>query len=158
MILGPDGVTTGASNDIERATHLARSMVAKWGLSERLGPLKYDEDDGEVFLGMSAGSRPKSMSPQTARLIDEEVRRIIDESYQQAKDLLTQNQDKLAALADALIEYETLNNDQIGDIMAGRKARPPSDSNETPARNTDTRPTSGRTPRAPNIGGPAEEH
>ena len=157
MILGGDGVTTGASNDIERATNLARSMATKWGLSERLGPLKYDEDDGEVFLGMSAGTRPKSISPETARLIDEEVRRIIDESYGRAKDILTENQDKLHALAEALIEYETLNHDQISDIMAGNKPRPPSDGDAL-SRDATARATNVRSPRAPNIGGPAEEH
>jgi cell division protease FtsH len=158
MILGGDGVTTGASNDIERATNLARSMATKWGLSDRLGPLKYDEDDGEVFLGMSAGTRPKSISPETARLIDEEVRRIIDESYARAKEILTTNIDKLNALAEALIEYETLNNEQIGDIMAGVKPRPPSDGDASASRDPSPRTPNVRSPRAPNIGGPAEEH
>jgi cell division protease FtsH len=158
MILGADGVTTGASNDIERATSLARSMATKWGLSDRLGPLKYDEDDGEVFLGMSAGTRPKSISPETARLIDEEVRRIIDESYARAKDILTTNIDKLHAIAEALVEYETLNNEQIGDIMSGAKPRPPSDGGTKASRDNNERTPNVRSPRAPNIGGPAEEH
>ena len=125
MILGPDFVTTGASNDIERATGLARNMVTKWGLSEKLGPLMYDEDDGEVFLGMSAGVKPKPHSQQTAQAIDEEVRRIIDDCYGEANRLLTENEDKLHSMANALIEFETLLPEQIDDIMAGAKPRQP---------------------------------
>ncbi len=127
MILGADLVTTGASNDIERATALARNMVTKWGLSEKLGPLMYDEDDGEVFLGMSAGAKPRHMSDDTAEAIDQEVRSIIDECYGRAKKLLEDNIDKLHAMADALMEYETINSDQIDDIMAGAKPRAPGD-------------------------------
>ncbi len=127
MTLGKDGVTTGAANDIEQATTLARSMVTKWGLSEKLGPLKYDEEDGEVFLGMSAGIRPKPISAETARLIDEEVHSIIDECYTRAQRLLRENEDKLHAMAKALMEYETLGPEQIDDIMAGRDPRPPDD-------------------------------
>ena len=150
ITLGPDGVTTGASNDIEHATHLARSMVTKWGLSERLGPLKYDEEDGEVFLGMSAATHSKTFSPETARIIDEEVRKIIDECYAKATKLLEANIDKLHVMADSLMEYETLTADQIDDIMAGGKPREPS----TPSDGTDkvAPKTSGP------IGGPAEEH
>ncbi len=149
IILGPEYVTTGASNDIERATGLARSMVTKWGLSERMGPLKYDEDDNEVFLGMSAGVKPKPLSDDTAQAIDEEVRRIIDGCYQEAEQILTDNIDKLHAMADALMEYETLSTEQLDDIMAGAKPRHPSDPKP---------PTSGpdSTPESP-IGGPAEE-
>lgn len=125
MILGADGVTTGASNDIEVATNLARSMVTKWGLSDKLGPLKYDEEDGEVFLGMSAGARPKAISPETARHIDLEVRAIIDSCYARSDQILKDNIDKLHAMADALMEYETIDADQIDDIMAGAKPRAP---------------------------------
>lgn len=146
MILGKDMVTTGASNDIERATALARSMVTKWGLSEKMGPLMYDEDGAEPFLGMSAGVRPKPHSPSTAKDIDDEVRRIIDESYGRAKQLLTDNIDKLHTMAEALIEFETLGSEQIDDIMAGAKPRAPEPPTSPPSRSSDGRP----------IGGPAE--
>ena len=125
MTLGKEHVTTGASNDIERATQLARNMVTKWGLSERMGPLMYDEDDGEVFLGMSAGAKPKPHSPDTSRAIDEEVRKIIDGCYAEAAKLLAENEEKLHVMADALMDYETLNADQLDDIMAGAKAEAP---------------------------------
>ncbi|MEE3280045.1 MAG: ATP-dependent zinc metalloprotease FtsH [Pseudomonadota bacterium] len=125
LISGVDGVTTGASNDIDRATQLARNMVTKWGLSERMGPLKYDDDEGEVFLGMSAGSQSKSISSQTAREIDEEVKKIIDGCYQRAKQILEENIEKLHVMADALMEYETLSPAQAEDIMAGAKPRAP---------------------------------
>ncbi len=161
MVLGPDGITTGASNDIEHATQLARNMVTRWGLSEKLGPLKYDEDEGEVFLGMSAATRPKAVSGTTARLIDEEVRRIIDQCYGRAQQILTDNEDKLHVMANALIEYETLNADQIDDIMAGAKPRAPGDDAGPTARGA-ARSESGRRREGDessgNIGGPAEEH
>ena len=150
MILGPEKVTTGASNDIERATRLARSMVTKWGLSEKLGPLMYDEDDGEVFLGMSVGVKPKPQSDETARAIDEEVRRIIDECYAQATGLLTENEDKLHSMASALIEFETLLPEQIDDIMAGAKPRDPD------PRGKGRGSKSG--PSEASIGSPAGEH
>ena len=118
MILGEEYVTTGAANDIERATQLARNMVTKWGLSEKMGPLMYDEDDGEVFLGMSAGAKPKPHAPETAKGIDDEVRNIIDTCYGHAEQLLRDNEDKLHTMADALVEYETLSPEQIDDIMA----------------------------------------
>ena len=127
MTLGKDGVTTGASNDIQRATDIARKMVTKWGLSEKLGPLMYDDAEEEVFLGRSAGHPSKPLSAETARMIDEEVRSIIDECYSTAKRLLEENIDKLHAMADALMLYETIDADQIDDIMAGRKPREPSD-------------------------------
>jgi cell division protease FtsH len=133
MVLGADGITTGASNDIERATSLARNMVTKWGLSEKLGPLKYDEDDDQPFLGRSASSRSLAVSEETARKIDEEVRVIIDDCYGRAKTILETHSDKLHAMADALMEYETLNSDQINDIMEGMPPRPPEDpSNRRP--------------------------
>jgi cell division protease FtsH len=161
MMLGPDGITTGATNDIEHATRLARSMVTKWGLSEKLGPLKYDEDDGEVFLGMSAGTRPKPVSDDTARLIDDEVRKIIDDCYQRARLILEANRDKLSLMADALMEYETLNADQIEDIMAGAKPRAPGDDGSGSAKaraRTDTDRSREADGKSGNIGGPAEEH
>ena len=158
MINGLDGVTTGASNDIERATQLARNMVTKWGLSERMGPLKYDEDDGEVFLGMSAGSQAKAISTQTAREIDEEVRVIIDGCYGRSKKILEENIDKLHAMADALMEYETLSPEQVGDIMAGGKPRAPKDPGGQPPSSDAPQPTSSSDQSEPGpIGGPAEE-
>jgi cell division protease FtsH len=151
ITLGSDHVTTGASNDIERATQLARSMVTKWGLSEKLGPLMYDEDDGEVFLGMSAGAKPKAHSPETAFAIDTEVRKIVDDCYAEAKTLLTDNIDKLHTMADALMEFETLSADQLDDIMAGGKPRHPTEPPSNSGRGkTDTEQGSP-------IGGPAEE-
>ncbi|MBO6558371.1 MAG: ATP-dependent zinc metalloprotease FtsH [Pseudomonadales bacterium] len=125
LTLGPDGITTGASNDIERATKMARAMVTKWGLSEELGPLMYDEEDEEVFLGMSAGASRSQVSGETAKKIDEEVRSIIDDCYSTAKRLLEENRDKLDVMAEALLEYETIDRRQIVDIMEGRKPSPP---------------------------------
>ncbi|MEX1198710.1 MAG: ATP-dependent zinc metalloprotease FtsH [Pseudohongiellaceae bacterium] len=126
MTLGSEGVTTGASNDIQRATEMARSMVTKWGLSEKLGPLSYEEDNGEVFLGRSAGQNGGVQhSGETAKMIDQEVKRIIDECYGKASQLLEENRDKLELMKDALMEYETIDTAQIRDIMEGRKPRPP---------------------------------
>ena len=153
MILGPDGVTTGASNDIEQATRLARNLVTRWGLSDRLGPLKYDEDDTEVFLGMSAGSRTKAISSRTAQLIDEEVRRIIDECYARARQLLEDNKDKLESMARALVEFETIGVEQIDDIMAGARPRAPRHDDTTPSV-----PGGATAPTVTPIGGPAGEH
>ncbi|WP_257294632.1 ATP-dependent zinc metalloprotease FtsH [Endozoicomonas sp. YOMI1] len=132
MTLGKDGVTTGASNDIQRATQISRSMVTKWGLSEKLGPLLYDEDEGEVFLGKNYGSGGSRMnvSGETAKIIDEEVRRVVDECYTRAHQILLDNRDKLDKMAEALIQYETIDSDQIDDIMAGREVRPPKDSGD----------------------------
>jgi cell division protease FtsH len=124
LIFGEDAVTTGASNDIERATELARNMVTKWGLSDRLGPLTYSEDQGEVFLGRSV-TQHKQVSDETAHAIDEEVRRVIEMNYKRARQILETNLDKLHAMAEALIKYETLADDQIRDIMAGRAPKPP---------------------------------
>jgi cell division protease FtsH len=157
MILGPEYVTTGASNDIERATRLARNMVTKWGLSERLGPIMYDEADQEVFLGMSGGVKPKAFSDGTACSIDAEVRTIIDDCFGTARRLLTENIDKLHAMANALVEYETLSADQIDDIMAGARPRAPSElpppSGGASAAQGGHRADGGEAP----IGGPAQE-
>ena len=127
MTLGKEGVTTGASNDIQRATEMARNMVTKWGLTEELGPLLYSEDEGEVFLGRSAAHQAKTVSVDTAIAIDREVRRIIDECYDRAKEILEENRDILELMKDALMEYETIDTDQIDDIMARKKPRPPAD-------------------------------
>ena len=125
MTLGPDGITTGASNDIERATKMAKAMVTKWGLSEKLGPLTYAEDDEEVFLGMSAGVAKPQVSNETAMNIDVEVRSIIDGCYATAQQILKENREKLEVMKDALLEYETIDKVQIDEIMAGRKPSPP---------------------------------
>ncbi|MFL2525886.1 MAG: ATP-dependent zinc metalloprotease FtsH [Candidatus Azotimanducaceae bacterium] len=151
MTLGINNVTTGASNDIQRATQLARNYVTKWGLSEKMGPLMYDEDDGEVFLGMSAGSNPKPHSPDTAREIDQEIRILIDECYAESRKLLKENEEKLHVMADALIEFETLSSEQIDDIMAGAKPRINRDSGGESNSSDDSSPD-----ESP-IGGPAEE-
>ncbi len=124
LAFGPDAVTTGASNDIERATNLARNMVTKWGLSDRLGPLTYTEESGEVFLGRSV-TQHKQVSDETAHVIDVEVRRVIDTAYEHARGILVANRDKLDAMAQALIKYETIDESQIKDIMAGRAPQPP---------------------------------
>ncbi|CAG0878755.1 unnamed protein product [Cyprideis torosa] len=126
MIFGPDAVTTGASNDIERATELARNMVSKWGLSEKLGPLAYSEDEGEVFLGRSV-TQHKQISGPTAQVIDEEIRAVIDKNYDRAKRILEENLDKLHMMSDALMKYETIDVNQIDAIMEGREPGPPSD-------------------------------
>ncbi|MDA0679662.1 MAG: ATP-dependent zinc metalloprotease FtsH [Proteobacteria bacterium] len=126
MTLGVDHVTTGASNDIERATEIARNMVTKWGLSERLGPLTYSEDDGEVFLGRSVTSH-KQVSDVTVHTIDEEVRKIIDRNYVRAEKLLKENEQKLHAMAKALMKYETIDQGQVKEIMEGREPTPPED-------------------------------
>lgn len=131
LTLGPDGITTGASNDIERATKMARAMVTKWGLSEELGPLMYDEEDNEVFLGLSAGTSRSQVSEETAKKIDEEVRAIIDDCYSTARRLVNENRDKLEMMAEALLEYETIDRKQIDDIMAGRKPSPPENWDDT---------------------------
>ncbi|HET7650033.1 MAG TPA: ATP-dependent zinc metalloprotease FtsH [Gammaproteobacteria bacterium] len=124
LIFGADCVTTGASNDIERATHIARNMVTKWGLSEKLGPLSYEEDEGEVFLGHSV-TRHKQISGDTQRVIDEEVRATIDRNYARARQLLQDNMQKLHTMAEALMKYETIDAEQIDDIMNGKQPGPP---------------------------------
>ena len=125
LINGTDGITTGAANDLERATQLARNMVTKWGFSDALGPLKYDENEGEVFLGMSAATPTTTVSDSTAQQIDDEIRDIVQQLYHRAKGVLEENMEKLHVMAEALVEYETLSPDQVGDIMAGGKPRAP---------------------------------
>lgn len=126
LIFGPEKVTTGASNDIQKATELARNMVTKWGLSEKLGPLTFGEDDREVFLG-HAVARHKEISESTSGLIDIEVRNIIDRNYKRAEDILNAHLDTLHSMATALIKYETIGQEQIQDIMEGRPVREPND-------------------------------
>lgn len=166
LTLGVDGVTTGASNDIERATSLARNMVTRWGLSDKLGPLQYDTDSEEPFLGRSAGQSHTVYSPETAQRIDEEVRNIVDTCYETAKQLLVENRDKLDMMAHALMKYETIDRFQIDDIMEGRDPRPPKNWG-------DSGPSAGGTPEGaesasepkesgddgqPGVGRPAGEH
>ena len=157
MTLGSEGVTTGAANDIERATEIARNMVTKWGLSERLGPLTYSEEDGEVFLGRSV-TQHKQVSDVTAHTIDEEVRNIIDRNYERAQSILAENEDKLHAMANALMKFETINREQVKDIMEGREPRPPEDWDDSDdvVTKDDKKPDEGES--ATPIGGPAREH
>ncbi len=130
LIFGEDAVTTGASNDIERATVLARNMVTKWGLSEKMGPLTYQEDEGEVFLGHSV-TKHSTVSAATQNDIDAEVRRLIDKNYQHAQELLEANMDRLHMMAEALIKYETIDSGQIDSIMEGKEPGPPADWEKT---------------------------
>lgn len=158
LVFGNDAVTTGASNDIERATDIARNMVTKWGLSERLGPLTYTEEDGEVFLGRSITSH-KQVSDGTIHAIDEEVRNIIDTNYRRAAGILTSHIDKLHAMSDALMKFETIDESQIKDIMAGREPRPPEgwDSSGGPGAPA-TVAGSANKGGEPGIGEPASQH
>ncbi|MFK2904732.1 ATP-dependent zinc metalloprotease FtsH [Dyella ginsengisoli] len=126
LIFGADKVTTGASNDIERATKMARNMATKWGLSDELGPITYGEDEDEVFLGRSV-TQHKSISNETASKIDAVVRGILDRAYARSKQLLTDNIDKLHVMAEALLQYETIDAHQINEIMEGRVPGPPAD-------------------------------
>jgi cell division protease FtsH len=160
MTLGFEGVTTGASNDIMRATQLARNMVTKWGLSEKLGPLMYAEEDAEVFLGRSAGVQHAHVSGDTAKLIDEEIRSIIDSCYGTARRLLEDNRDKLDAMANALIKYETIDAEQIDDIMTGKPPREPRDwqDGDDSSLKTEEPPAAQQDSQSPPIGGPAGEH
>jgi cell division protease FtsH len=124
LIFGKDSVTTGASNDIERATKIARNMVTKWGLSDKLGPLSYSKDEEEIFLGRSI-TQHKQVSDTTVNIIDQEVRQIIDKSYDKANSILVSNVKRLHKMAEALIKYETLDEEQIKDIMDDKEPRPP---------------------------------
>jgi cell division protease FtsH len=151
LIFGDDKVTTGASNDIQRATQLARDMVTKYGLSEELGPMTYTDEEDEVFLGRSV-TQHKHVSEETARKIDEVVRGVIDRAYARAKEILVTNGDKLEAMAQALLQYETIDREQIAAIMAGQTPSPPKDWTQ------DSKPGSGSggKPRGESpIGGPA---
>ncbi|NNF51559.1 MAG: ATP-dependent zinc metalloprotease FtsH [Gammaproteobacteria bacterium] len=159
IIFGPDAVTTGASNDIERATDIARNMVTKWGLSDKLGPLTYSEDDGEVFLGRSV-TQHKQVSDVTANTIDEEIRKLIDTNYERARSILEEKMDTLHMMAQALIKYETIDTDQIGDIMAGREPRAPKNWTETDIDGGDGTASAPSDEAASDtkVGGPASQH
>ncbi len=158
LIFGRDSVTTGASNDIQRATELSRNMVTKWGLSDKLGPLVYSEEEGEVFLGHSV-TQHKQVSDETAHLIDEEVRNIIDRNYKRAEKILKENMDKLNLMAEALIKYETIDTEQIKDIMAGKEPRPPEDWTDPGSTSGETESGEGEKDKSSGkIGGPASQH
>src|SRR5713226_1119203 len=154
LVFGADAVTTGASNDIERATELARNMVTRWGLSDRLGPQTYSEESGEVFLGRSV-TQHKQVSDVTAHVIDEEVRRVIDSNYQRAYKIIQTNMDKLQTMSEALIKYETIDEEMIKDIMEGKVPRPPRDWDDTPT--ATPRPPTAEKP-APPLVNPAGQH
>ncbi len=161
LIFGKDRVTTGASNDIERATDLARMMVQRWGLSDALGPVAYGEQEEEVFLGRSV-TQHKAVAEETARQIDSEVRRILDEAYQRATALLKENEAKMHVMADALMKYETIDAGQIDEIMDGGTPGPPRDWWDSPDDNAGTgsggSAVSSKTKDEPPLGGPAEQH
>ena len=158
IIFGKEAVTTGASNDIERATEIARNMVTKWGLSEKLGPLTYSEDEGEVFLGRSV-TKHKEVSDETSHAIDEEIRQFIDRNYERAETMLNDNMDKLHVMAKALLKYETIDAKQIEEIMAGKIPGPPEDwSDSDESSNDDDSKPAAKKPTDKPIGGPAGEH
>jgi cell division protease FtsH len=124
LIFGDDRVTTGASNDIERATELARKMVTRWGLSDKLGPLSYGEEQGQALFGQP-GAQGGGISSGVAQLIDEEIRSVIDRNYQRAEKILRENISILHRMAEALMKWETIDRWQIDDLMQGKAARPP---------------------------------
>lgn len=161
-VFGKELVTTGAQNDIERATSIARNMVTRWGLSERLGPLAYSEEEGEVFLGRSV-TRHKVISEETAHLIDEEIRSFIDRNYERSERIIRSNRDKLDVMADALIKYETIDRLQIDDIMEGKTPRPPQNwvDNDSDGRKVDpeeSRSQSSVDDESDEIGKAAQQH
>lgn len=137
QIFGAEAVTTGASNDIERATSIARRMVTQWGLSDRMGPMSYSEEEGEVFLGKSMGKQ-KMVSDDTVKAIDSEVRTLIDRNYQRAVDILKEHEDKLHLMADALMKYETIDSSQIDSIMEGKIPGPPQDWTDDESNSSDS--------------------
>ncbi|VAX00560.1 Cell division protein FtsH [hydrothermal vent metagenome] len=162
IIFGADKVTTGASNDIQRTTELARNMVTKWGLSERLGPMTYSEEEGEIFLGHSVAQH-KNVSDVTTHVIDEEIRVIVDRNYERARKILNDNVDKLHAMTDALMKFETIDIDQIKDIMDGKDPRPPKDwgddeSSPNDSNSATTKETKPSGSSDSSIGGPAGQH
>ncbi len=157
LVFGADAVTTGASYDIERATDIARNMVTKWGLSDRLGPLTYTEEDGEVFLGRTV-TQHKQVSDVTIHAIDEEVRRIIDSNYQLATGILNTHLEQLHTMANALIKFETIDDAQIRDIMAGREPKPPEGWDNTGSTGTPAPVSAAKPAGEPGIGEPASQH
>jgi cell division protease FtsH len=156
IVFGSEHVTTGASNDIERATSIARNMVTKWGLTEKLGPLTYSEDEDEIFLGRSV-TQHKHISDETAQMIDEEVRRIVEVAHQKAVEIIESKLDLLHLMADALMRYETLDAGQIDQIMEGHQPDPPEDWNEGDSDVSDGADGESDTDQRTTIGGPAEQ-
>jgi len=158
LVFGKESITTGASNDIERATELARNMVTKWGLSDRLGPQTYSEEAGEVFLGRSV-TQHKQVSDVTAHVIDEEVRQVIDSNYKRAKGILEAHLNELHKMAEALMRYETIDEGQIKDIMAGKEPQPPADWDEASMTPPGPPPAEAdKKPGLPGVGTPAGQH
>ncbi len=157
MLNGPEKVTTGASNDIQRATDIARNMITQWGFSDKLGPLTYAEDEGEVFLGRSV-TQTKHVSDDTAKTIDQEIKDLIAKNYQRAERLLNENRDKLEAMANALMKYETIDAKQIDDIMDNKPPRTPDgwSDDDTPSTPTASSGDKKEDPQEP-IGGPAPQ-
>ena len=131
-------MTTGASNDFERATQIARDMVTRYGMTDELGPMVYAENEGEIFLGRSV-TRQVNVSEETMQKVDQQIRRIIDEQYSVARQLIEDNKDKMHAMAQALLDWETIDAEQIDDIMSGKPPRPPKD--WTPSVNKASGPT-----------------
>ena len=162
IIYGPEHVSTGASNDIKVATNLARNMVTQWGFSDKLGPLLYAEEEGEVFLGRSV-AKAKHMSDETARIIDQEVKALIERNYGRARQILNDNMDILHSMKDALMKYETIDAPQIDDLMARREVRPPAGwedpgaSNNSDNNGTPRAPRPVDEPRTPNPGNTMSE-
>ncbi|MEE8536156.1 MAG: cell division protein FtsH, partial [Kiloniellales bacterium] len=144
LIYGPENVTTGAGNDIQQATRLARSMVTEWGMSKKLGPLRYSENQEEVFLGHSV-ARTQHISEATAQMIDDEIRRIIDEAETLARKVLTEHMDDLHKIAKALLEYETLTSDEVHALLRGETIdRHDDESDEASAGRRSSVPSSGK--------------
>jgi len=156
IIYGADKVSTGASNDIERATNLARKMVTQWGLSEKMGPMLFAEEEGEVFLGRTS-AKSMHMSDETAKAIDDEIKEFVDRNYQRAEQILKDNMDILHAMKDALMHYETIDANQIDDLMARREVRPPSDFHGDNSKGDDTKPKSEEPKVEPDLNNPSDE-
>jgi len=164
LIFGAERVTTGASNDIMRATQLARDMISKWGLSDALGPIMYSDPEEEVFLGRSV-TQTRHVSEETSRRIDEEVRKVLDLAYGRSTQLLTENLHKLHAMAGCLLKYETIDAKQIDAIMEGREPSPPTDWWDGPGAKPEPANAEASTPEPANpeptpiapIGGPAAQ-
>ncbi|WP_031432823.1 ATP-dependent zinc metalloprotease FtsH [Methylomarinum vadi] len=150
LIYGKNKVTTGASNDIERATQLARNMVTKWGLSDRLGPMDYGESEGMGYMGPQA----KPMSEKMAQIIDDEIRHVVDTNYKRAKDILTEHMDILHNMAHALMDWETIDKNQIDRLMKGEKIDPPSQESKTPPEQNIETPSGDDNPQNIGQGGP----
>jgi cell division protease FtsH len=156
IVFGAENVTTGASNDIERATTIARNMTTKWGLTERLGPQTYAEEEDEVFLGRSV-TQHKHVSDDTARLIDVEIRTIIDSAHLRARNLLESHIDQLHLMAGALMKYESIDGKQIDQIMEGREPDPPAGWSDIEPEAKASPPDADEKEARPTIGGPAEQ-